>query len=73
MSRKVKCDDFEVMLRGCGLTKVDLAELLGLNVDTIYRWDGLVPVYAVSYLRMRVERDGLRGPARLWVRGLVDA
>lgn len=44
--------DFETLLSEMEMTKTALAERLGLNLATVFRWGAVAPRYAMAYLEL---------------------
>lgn len=46
---------FDDLLNQSGLKKYELADLLGITRDTISRWQGNPPQYAIVYLELYIK------------------
>jgi len=51
---------FTKMVRLAGLDKVELAQILGVTVDTVYHWKDSPPNYATAYLKLLIEFNRAR-------------
>lgn len=51
---------FTKLVRMAGLSKIELAEILGLDKGSVYNWGNHPPKYAVAYLELliRYNRKG---------------
>jgi hypothetical protein len=57
----VECQaSFSDFLEAAGLSKIGLANDLGLWPETVSRWGEVPPVYAIAYLELIVENGALR-------------
>ena len=45
--------DIEDLLHDCRMSKVELAEALGVHPGTVYQWAGFPPKYALAFLEER--------------------
>ena len=57
---------FSRKLKELGVKKVDLAEVLGLRVDTVYRWRDSPPRYVLAYLELFEKSRGLEAKLTEW-------
>lgn len=46
---------FDDLLKQSGLKRYELADLLGITRDTISRWQGNPPHYAIAYLELYIK------------------
>lgn len=61
---------FDDLLKQAELKKYELADLLGLTRDTLSRWQGRPPQYAIAYLELYIkhrEAEITREMVREWL------
>ena len=51
---------FADFLDAAGMTKIGLANDLGLWPETVSRWGDMPPVYAIAYLELLCENEALK-------------
>lgn len=51
--------EFNELLRQAGVSKRELARRLGLSRNTPSNWGGKPPSYAIAYLKLIIENQGL--------------
>lgn len=48
------------LLERAGITKAELARRLGITANSISKWKGYAPQYAIAYLELLVEYNRVR-------------
>lgn len=51
---------FSRKVRLAGITKIELAKLLGVTKGTIYNWKNDPPKYATAYIELLMDNNRLR-------------
>lgn len=60
MSFSPEASMFTRLVRMSGLSKIELAEVLGLDKGTVYNWQQSPPKYAVAYLELLIRYNRIK-------------